>query len=466
MKNKFLASMIIALSLTSGTVIPAFAADADNTVVILNIGKPTMHVNGAVRDIDPGNQVSPVLINDTTMVPIRAIAESMGGNIDWNDYEQKVTVTYKNNKVEVWLDKNTAVVNGQEINIAVAPTTINDRTMLPLRFVSESLGLCVNWEGSSEAISITPSNDYIAVAGGQIVNKQEYNIYLTLAKREILNLFNQSGVTSATSGNIWDNGIDGVRAGDFVKKKALDYSFKHSLLLGKARELNLILNDSEKSSVDALVSQLIQTYGDMSSADKKVREVYNVSLSEYKEFMEENELNKKFLNQQMTVSDEEIASVYEYYKSSGDKVTVQHILISTLDANRTPLSAEKQEEAKVKAENLLSKVKTGADFAALAQAYSEDPGSRDKGGLYTFGKGEMVKEFEDWSFQAKEGETGVIKTAYGYHVMKRTTEQEIKSGIRKELIQDKVDSYLSKLLSDNSSFTVINQSAYDAIEVK
>jgi len=54
------------------------------------------------------------------------------------------------------------------------------------------------------------------------------------------------------------------------------------------------------------------------------------------------------------------------------------------------LPIEKQEEAKKKAEEILLKVKAGEDFASLAKQYSEDPGSKDTGGEYTFSKGQMV----------------------------------------------------------------------------
>lgn len=473
MKNKLFASMLIVFSLTAGTVIPAYASNADKSVIILNIGKPTMLVNGVEKNIDSGNQVAPVLINDTTMVPIRAIVESMGGSLEWDSNEQKVTITYNNNKVEVWIDRNTALVNGKETNIAVAPATINDRTMLPLRFISESLGLCVNWEGSSEAISIAPSNDYMAVAGGQIVSKTEYSIFLTVAKNDIYNILSQKGVISSPNSSIWDNQINNMRAGDLARKYAMDYSIKHSLLLGKAKELNLTLNENELAAIEANVSQMIQAYGDKSTAEKTINNIYGVSLAEYSEFMKENELVKKYLgslSEQINISDAEIAKVFDIYKPVFDKVTVQHILISTLDSNKAPISAEKQEEARLKAEDILSKVKAGQDFAALAKQYSEDPGSKDSGGIYTFtSQDNLVQEFKDWSFQAKSGDTGIIKTVFGYHVMKflgRSTEDEIRSSIRNELVNEGVRVYINNIVSDNSSVTVINQGAYNAIEVK
>ena len=81
-----------------------------------------------------------------------------------------------------------------------------------------------------------------------------------------------------------------------------------------------------------------------------------------------------------------------------------------------------QDEAaqKAKAETVLAKAKAGEDFAALAAQYSEEPGAAERGGdLSWFGKGRMVKEFEDAVFGARPGDIkGPIKTQFGWHVIK------------------------------------------------
>jgi parvulin-like peptidyl-prolyl isomerase len=81
-----------------------------------------------------------------------------------------------------------------------------------------------------------------------------------------------------------------------------------------------------------------------------------------------------------------------------------------------------QDEAaqKAKAETVLAKAKAGEDFTKLAAQYSEEPGAAERGGdLSWFGKGRMVKEFEDAVFGARPGEIkGLIKTQFGYHIIK------------------------------------------------
>jgi len=74
--------------------------------------------------------------------------------------ERKVTINFKGTVIELWIDSSKARVNGTEVyidtnNHSVKPIIINDRTMLPLRFVAESLGCDVGWDPDTRTITIT-----------------------------------------------------------------------------------------------------------------------------------------------------------------------------------------------------------------------------------------------------------------------------------------------------------------------
>jgi peptidyl-prolyl cis-trans isomerase D len=96
------------------------------------------------------------------------------------------------------------------------------------------------------------------------------------------------------------------------------------------------------------------------------------------------------------------------------QVRARHILLGVgPDASSTEKAA-----ASAKAQDILKKVKAGSDFVALAKQYSEDPGTKDKGGeLGFFGRGELVKPFEDVAFALKPGEYGIAESQFGFHII-------------------------------------------------
>ena len=133
-------------------------------VITLKPGDPYMTVNGVRQEIDPGRGTKPVIIKEwgRTVVPIRAIVEVLGGTISWDGTERKVTINLKETVIELWIDNPKAKVNGETKwidpkNHSVKPIIVNDRTMLPLRFVAESLGCTVSWDASTKIITITYS---------------------------------------------------------------------------------------------------------------------------------------------------------------------------------------------------------------------------------------------------------------------------------------------------------------------
>jgi len=148
-------------SVTSNHTIEAlFEKAQDQTIIVLQIDNPYMTVNGVRKEIDPGRGTKPIIKNSRTLLPIRSIVEELGGSIAWDGTERKVTISFKGTTIELWIDKPTALVNGSSVkidqnNIEVVPEIINSRTMLPLRFVAESLGCDVQWEGSTKTITVT-----------------------------------------------------------------------------------------------------------------------------------------------------------------------------------------------------------------------------------------------------------------------------------------------------------------------
>jgi peptidyl-prolyl cis-trans isomerase C len=144
------------------------------------------------------------------------------------------------------------------------------------------------------------------------------------------------------------------------------------------------------------------------------------------------------------VTDEDVKKFYDdnpQYFEKPEQVRAAHVLIMTQGKND-----EEKAAAKTKAEGILKRAKAGEDFGALAKEFSEDPGSKDKGGEYTFPRGQMVKPFEDSAFGMKDGEiSDLVETQYGYHIIKtlehqkaeKTPLEEVKDRIKQHLTQQK-----------------------------
>ncbi|HMP91628.1 MAG TPA: peptidylprolyl isomerase [Phnomibacter sp.] len=103
-------------------------------------------------------------------------------------------------------------------------------------------------------------------------------------------------------------------------------------------------------------------------------------------------------------------------KTLPDSAKVRHILIAVASA-QNPQGRDDSSASKL-ADSLLAVVKAGGNWTTLAAQFSDDPGSKEKGGVYDFfPTGQMVKEFNDFSFEKPKGEKGVVRTNFGYHVI-------------------------------------------------
>jgi parvulin-like peptidyl-prolyl isomerase len=95
--------------------------------------------------------------------------------------------------------------------------------------------------------------------------------------------------------------------------------------------------------------------------------------------------------------------------------SVRHILLSTQGQN-----PEEKAETRKKMEGILKRARSGEDFSELAEEYSEDPGSKEQGGLYeNFSRGQMVPAFDEAAFSEPVGSiTDIVETQFGYHIIK------------------------------------------------
>ncbi|SEC17752.1 stalk domain-containing protein [Paenibacillus sp. GP183] len=108
-------------------------------------------INGSVQNYEQ----PPLIKNGSTLVPLRAIFETLGAKVEWNSETQSVKATKGNKTITLKIDSNTASVNEKQITLEQAPTIINDKTMVPVRFVTESFGGDVKWDSDTRTVNIT-----------------------------------------------------------------------------------------------------------------------------------------------------------------------------------------------------------------------------------------------------------------------------------------------------------------------
>lgn len=129
--------------------VPVKVCDSD---AVLQVGSTVMSYKGVECEIDPGRSTAPIIINGRTLLPIRGIIEKIDGTVGWDEAERKVTIEANSKTIHLWIDSNKALVDGEEKSMDTAPCIVNGRTMLPLRFIIENLGISVEWDNSYKRI--------------------------------------------------------------------------------------------------------------------------------------------------------------------------------------------------------------------------------------------------------------------------------------------------------------------------
>jgi parvulin-like peptidyl-prolyl isomerase len=153
-----------------------------------------------------------------------------------------------------------------------------------------------------------------------------------------------------------------------------------------------------------------------------------------------------------------------------EEITVRHILIGTADQSGKALRTDA--EALTRAEEVVGKLANKGDFANLAKEYSDDPGSKDKGGVYgpmpvTQFKTSMVKEFVDTALGLKEGEISKpVKTQFGYHIIKLDKLAMPKGDEYKEKYGDIKESLLVQKFQESPAYSNWMKKQTTAAETK
>ncbi len=133
--------------------------------------------------------VAPMIVNDRTLVPARVVFENLKAQVDWDEVSRRVFITSGDTKIVFKIGNNKATINDEQVVMDCAPLIVEDRTMVPIRFVSENLGYTVDWDGTTKKVSITapdiipePDMGYEIISVSVKENTSDNQVLIALSK--------------------------------------------------------------------------------------------------------------------------------------------------------------------------------------------------------------------------------------------------------------------------------------------
>ena len=243
---------------------------------------------------------------------------------------------------------------------------------------------------------------------------------------------------------------------DQIYRGLLDRLVGYKLLLQESKTRKVAVSDAD---VEAQVGQLKQQFPN-EEAFKQVLAQQHMTLEQLKADARQDMAVQKLLESavadKVVVKPEDIEAFYksnqEHFQQP-ERVHASHILIQVpKDAD-----AATKAKAKAKAEDLLKQARAGKDFAALAKENSQDPGSAQNGGdLGSFGKGQMVPQFDTVAFTLKPGSiSDVVETDFGYHIIK-VIEKQPAGAVAFDVAKPQIQQYLENQGKQQQTETFVN----------
>lgn len=231
MKCKKYAAAVIFLF----TFIFSITAYADVEYICMNLnydGANHQYVNQKVNLYINGNEIKnlsmpPVIFNNYTLVPAREVFEEVGAEVQWDNNTYTVAILYNNKKISLKIGDINAVVNDVSTPMAVPAKIINNKTMIPLRFVSSSAGLDVSWDAATRTAyvnevlpnitSVTPpqtnSDGKFIINADKEINEINPMLLTENGKRLVIDINKSNIKTSSNDISVTNFAVSKVRFG-------------------------------------------------------------------------------------------------------------------------------------------------------------------------------------------------------------------------------------------------------------
>lgn len=259
------------------------------------------------------------------------------------------------------------------------------------------------------------------------------------------------------------------KAGDVTQAEVLDYIGKQQVskaatdVIIKKVLLEKYKNKIDNKYIDSQYADTEKQYGGKEQFESALKQ-QGFTQEKYKEALKMRAAQAYMINDFAKVTEDKIKEKYEKEKT---QYNLAHILISV--KGDTAPNGLSDEDAKAKAEEILEKVKKGDDFATLAKENSTDTSNAANGGELGWSSKEstsFVKEFADVAYSLKKGEvsTEVVKTPFGYHIIKVLDTKELTFEEAKQSIVEKIAQ--EEITKDSSLYNKALEELFKEYDVK
>jgi hypothetical protein len=140
------AAILIAAAFVVVNVYPAYAAGEQ----LVNV---SIVLNGSAVSF-PDQQPFIDSVSGRTMIPLRFVAEKMGAEVSWDPVKNSAVIEKNGTTIIMEVDSTTPFINGVKVNLDAPAKLVNDRVMVPVRFISEAMGARVEWDGNSNSVKV------------------------------------------------------------------------------------------------------------------------------------------------------------------------------------------------------------------------------------------------------------------------------------------------------------------------
>ena len=155
--NKKVKASLILVAMATNLVSTVAYGDSVSNEVSFKVGEATYIVNGEEKTMD-----SAAIVHDSrTMVPMKYAAEAFGAKVQWDKDTRTAVITHGEKVIKLPIDANIIYVGEEKIEMDTKAVVVEGRTMLPLAYIAQSLGLVTSWDGETKTVKITESMEVI-----------------------------------------------------------------------------------------------------------------------------------------------------------------------------------------------------------------------------------------------------------------------------------------------------------------